>query len=112
MHDQATISRPRKAAGPERQTYFGPADTDRVMAILLALVSEVASIRERVDSHERLAAAGATPAPQRVEAYEPDAQTEAEREAWRDAYIRRLFRVVMEDVEALKKPQVPGELQL
>jgi hypothetical protein len=95
-------ARPRKAAGPERPVYFGPGDVDRVMAILLALVSEVASIRERLDTHERLAAGGSPPTPALVEAYTADDGTAAEREAWRGAYIRRLFRVVTEEVEALR----------
>jgi hypothetical protein len=99
--------RPRKAVGPDRQTYFDAGDVDRVMAVLLALVSEVAAIRERLDTHERVAGGGAPPAPATVEAYRPDPSVEADREAWRDAYIRRLFRVVTEDVEALGRS--PGE---
>jgi hypothetical protein len=96
--------RKRKAVGPQRQTYFGEGDVDRVMAILLALVSEVSSIRERLDTHERLAAQDALPSPDRVERYRADETTEDQREAWRDAFIRRLFRVVTEDVEALADP--------
>jgi hypothetical protein len=88
--------------GPERPVYFNSGDVDRVMAILLALTSEVASIRDRLDTHERIAAGGALPALDAVEAYTPDAPADAAREAWRDAYIRRLFRVITEDVEALK----------
>jgi len=96
------FNRPRKAAGPERPTYFTQADIDRVMAILLALTSEVASIRDRLDTHERLAAAGTLPAPAAVEGFEPDDAAQAEREAWRGGYIKRLFRVITEDVEALR----------
>jgi hypothetical protein len=99
--------RARKAIGPERPVYFKPGDVDRVMAIVLALASEVASIRDRIDSHERLADAGAPPRSSNVEAYVPDAAAEAAREAWRDAYIRRLFRVITEDLEALRA--APGE---
>jgi len=69
---------------------------------VLALVSEVAAIRERLDSHERLADAGHLSGVAQVEAYVPDEDAEAAREAWRDAYIRRLFRVITEDVESLK----------
>ncbi len=94
--------RPRKAIGPERQVYFGEGDVDRVMAVLLALVSEVASLRERLDTHERVAAAGQLPAPDAIEAYKADEDVESAREAWRDGYIRRLFRVITEDVEALR----------
>jgi hypothetical protein len=95
--------RPRKAVGPERQTYFNETDVDRLMAVVLALVSEVASLRERVDTHERIGGHGELPTVERVEAYLPDPPTEEAREAWRDAYIRRLFRVITEDVEALRR---------
>jgi hypothetical protein len=102
MTEEAS-SRPRKAVGPERPTYFNHADVDRVMGILLALISEVASIRDRLDTHERIAAGGNPPAPDLVEAYRPDPQASVERELWREAYIRRLFRVITEDVESLRQ---------
>jgi hypothetical protein len=102
MTDPSPSKRPRKAVGPARPTYFDSGDVDRVMAVLLALVSEVASIRDRLDSHERLAAVGTPADVAAVETYRPDADAEADREAWRDAYIRRLFRVITEDVEALR----------
>jgi hypothetical protein len=102
MTEDTTKPRPRKAAGPERPSYFNTGDVDRVMAIVLALVSEVAAIRERLDSHERLADMGSLAGVAQVEAYVPDEDAEAAREAWRDAYIRRLFRVITEDVESLK----------
>jgi len=101
MTDEAFV-RPRKAAGPERPSYFTHADIDRVMAILLALISEVAALRDRLDTHERIAATGALPAPDSVEAYRPNDEAESAREHWRNTYIRRLFRVITEDVEALR----------
>jgi hypothetical protein len=103
MTDTSWGERPRKATGPDRQAYFDASDVDRVMSVLLALVSEVASIRERLDTHERLAGAGAAASVEAVEAYRADDTAEDEREAWRDAYIHRLFRVITEDVEALRR---------
>jgi hypothetical protein len=100
--DKSSGSRPRKAAGPDRPAYFDHADIDRVMAVLLALIAEVASIRERLDTHERVAAEGSAPTPALVESYAADPATEEAREAWRDAYIRRLFRVITEDIDALQ----------
>jgi hypothetical protein len=101
MNDNTLTPRPRKAAGPERPSYLGSADVDRVMAVLLALISETAAIRERLDTHERLAASGVLATPEDVENYRPSAEAEAEREAWRDASIRRLFRVFTEDIESM-----------
>ena len=80
------------------------------MAVVLALVSEVAALRERLDTHERLVTTGLTPTPASVEAWLPDAATEAAREGWRDAYIRRLFRVFTEDTEALSRDGAAPEL--
>jgi hypothetical protein len=95
--------RPRKAQGPDRPVYFNQSDVDRVMSVVLALASEVASLRDRLDTHERVADAGALPATARIESYLPDPETIAARDTWRDAYIRRLFRVFVEDVEALRR---------
>jgi len=49
---------------------------------------------------------GSYKAPGRLLAEDPAA--EAAREAWRDAYIRRLFRVITEDVEALSRETDPS----
>jgi len=103
MTDTSWGERPRKATGPDRQSYFDAGDVDRVMSVLLALVSEVAAIRERLDTHERLGDAGALASVAAVEAYRADDMAEDQREAWRDAYIHRLFRVITEDVEALRR---------
>jgi hypothetical protein len=103
MSEGSRSERPRKATGPDRQTYFDASDVDRVMGVLLALISEVAAIRERLDTHERLAGAGAVVSVEAVEAFAADDIAEDQREAWRDAYVRRLFRVITEDVEALRR---------
>ncbi len=103
MEEPTWGPRPRKATGPERSTYFDRGDVDRVMAVLLALVSEVAAIRDRLDTHERLADSGQAPRTEAVEAYAPEPAVDEIREARRDAYIRRLFRVITEDVEALSR---------
>lgn len=95
--------RPRKAAGPDRPRYFDESDIDRVMAVVLALASEVSALRDRLDAHERLAEGGVLPGLNAVEGYRFDSTADGEREAWRDAYIRRLFRVFTEDVEALSR---------
>jgi hypothetical protein len=99
MNEFAHARRPRKATGPARPSCFDGRDVDRVMHVVLALVSEVATLRERLDTHERLAVAGLTATPEHVEAHVATADTESAREAWRDAYIARVLRVLTEDAQ-------------
>jgi predicted ATPase with chaperone activity len=92
----AGIKRRRFANGPPRPTYLTGVDADRAVMMILALASEVSALRERLDSHEQLAASGSLPTPESVEAHEPTAAVEARRAAARRAMIDRITRVLLE----------------
>jgi len=92
----ARIKRLRKANGPRRPRYLASPDADRAVMMLLALASEVSALRERLDTHERLAALGQPPLPAAIEAYEPPAAVEAARAAARRSLIDRIARVLLE----------------
>ncbi|MGB1875443.1 MAG: hypothetical protein ACPHGY_00775 [Rhodospirillaceae bacterium] len=62
--------------------------------MITALVGEVSILKDRVDTHERLAAAGKVATPEEIEAYEPDESVEDEREAARVAMLDRVFRII------------------
>jgi hypothetical protein len=94
-----TSNRRRKAVGPDRPTYLKSEDTDKVMAIVLALMSEVSSLRDRVDTHERLAQSGVWPTPDAVDGFRAEPDVLEAREVQREAYLKRLLRVVLEDLE-------------
>ncbi len=64
--------------------------------MLLALAAEVSALRERLDTHERLAAAGRLPEPAAVEAYTPGEDVEAARAAARRSLIERVTRVLLD----------------
>jgi len=105
MNESAQARRPRKAIGPARPSYFDATDIDRIMHVVLALASEVATLRERLDTHERLVGVGLSATPEHVEAHVANADTESAREAWRDAYIARVFRVLNEDAAESVRPR-------
>lgn len=109
MSEDGSRPRARKAAGPDRPSYLTGADTDKVMAIVLALMSEISSLRERLDTHERLAGEGVLSSHDAVEAYRPDGRVEDARTVWRKGFIRRLFRVVTEEVEMAKQDAAPSD---
>ena len=89
--------RPRKARGPSRPRYLESGDIDRVMLIVTSLMSEVSALRDRLDTHEALAAQGGVATREAVEAFRPDADCEALREIMRDAMLSRVLRVLFED---------------
>ena len=89
--------RPRKARGPARPRYLESEDIDRVMLIVTALMSEVSALRDRLDTHEALAAQGVVATCEAVEAFRPDEDCAASREAMREAMLSRVLRVLFED---------------
>jgi hypothetical protein len=72
------------------------ADADRAVMMILALATEVSALRERLDTHEQLAAAGRLPEPAAIESYTPTEEVEAARAAARRSLIERITRVLLE----------------
>jgi hypothetical protein len=60
--------------------------------MVFALTSEVAVLRERLDAHERLAAANAFTGPEAVDAYVPDESAQQARAAQRERLIAKVSR--------------------
>jgi hypothetical protein len=101
---------PSKPALPKtfkgkRPDFFDDPAVDRVLAIALAIAGEVSVLRDRVDSIERVAAAKGSFTKADVEAYEPPQDVAQEREAWRQAYLNRIFHVIRQEIDDLKRAQ-------
>ena len=101
--------RRRFANGPPRPKYLSDADADRAVMMILALATEVSALRERLDTHERLAAGARLPEPAAVEAYAPDADVEAARAASRRSLIERITRVLLEPEAPRVRAATAGE---
>ena len=65
--------------------------TDRLMAEIVRLAEEVCVLRDRLDTSERLAAAGKPADAAAVDAFEADAETTARRLAGHRDFFDRLF---------------------
>ena len=83
-----------KTAKGKRPVYFDDPQTDKVLAIVMALIGEVSVLRERLDTIERLLEAKDILASADIEAYQPDDSVAKEREQWRAEYIARVLRVL------------------
>ena len=95
--------RMRAARGPKRPDYMGNPDLDRFMMMFTALLSDVSALRDRLDTHERLAGEGKVATPEAIEAFEPSPEDVSRRSALRDAFLKRIFRVVFEDLERAER---------
>lgn len=98
---EPAVRQPRRrfARGQSRPEYLQPGDIDRVMIMLVALMSEVSALRDRIDTHEAVAELGEAITTDAIEAYELTPERTAQREANRAAMLKRVLRVVTEERE-------------
>jgi len=90
----------RKARG-ERPYFFADPNVDKVVAMIMGLAGEVAVMRDRLDTLERLLEAQGGLKREAIEAYKPSANVAAERAAWREVFLGEVLRIVEIEVEAL-----------
>ena len=84
----------QRVAKGRRPFFLDSPDSDKLLAMIVALAGEVSVVKERLDTHERLAAQGKVATPEEIENYAPDEDAEDEREAWRAAMLERVFRII------------------
>ncbi len=83
---------------------------EKLMAMVTALTGEVAMLRDRLDTHERLAEEGKPSRRQDVDAYIPDTGVMAERSTQHQRLLRKVFRVLKEDLARHETPADDAEL--
>lgn len=80
---------------------------DQLLDMVLALSSELSVLRDRIDTHERLAAEQTAATLEAVEAYEPDQAIGAERSKQRQRILSKVFWTLRvsfaRKMDALKK---------
>ncbi len=106
------IARAGAKAKGKRPAYFEDPATDRTLSILMALVGEVAVMRERLDTVERLLETKGTITRADIESYEPDRAAGHERGMQTRDYIARIMRGVQQDMEALEELDTPSVEEL
>ena len=89
----------RKPAG--KRPYFLDREVERVLAITMAAVQELAVARERIDTLERLLDAKGIIARDEIEGFTPNAAQTVERGQWTQEYLARVLRIVQQEGEAI-----------
>lgn len=93
----------QQSAKGERPRYFAEPGVDKVLSMVMALAGEVAVMRDRLDSVERLLETGQPVSRQALDAYMPDDVARAERDHWRARFLDIVLRAVHQEREALER---------
>jgi hypothetical protein len=97
--EEALARSANKPAG--RRPYFHAPEIERVLAITMAAVQELAVARERIDTLERLLEAKGLVAREEIESFLPSPTQAAERGLWLQEYLNRVLRIVQQEGEAI-----------
>jgi hypothetical protein len=87
-----------KPAG--RRPYFLHPETERVLAITMAVVQELSVARTRIDTLERLLERQGLLSRADIESFVPTREEAAERGAWVQEYLARVLRIIQQEGEA------------
>ena len=107
-HPEPKVKRIRTAKG-RRPYFFDDPNIDKLLAMIMALTGEVSVLRERLDTHERLAQKKKWASHQAIEDYEPDDITEAFRAQWRSEFIARVLRIVQVELDQITREKQDKE---
>ena len=103
---------PLKLAGAKakgkRPFFLKDPDVERVMAITMAVAQELAVMRERLDTVERLLEEKGTISQGDIETYAPSKDIAEQRGAWTQEYLARILRIYQQDIEALELGDEPS----
>jgi hypothetical protein len=88
----------------KRPYFFDDPAVERVLAITMTVAQELAVVRERLDTIERLLAQNGNLTRADIDAYQPDPEAARERAQWTRAYLARVLRIVQQEMEALARP--------
>jgi len=89
---RTTVTLPRTTKG-KRPGFFEDPATDQMMTFVLELATELAVVRERLDTVECLLDRQGNVTREDIEAYEPTPEEEQRRKQWLEDYYARVLRL-------------------
>lgn len=96
--EKVTAMKPKHAARTNPHFFEDP-NVDRMVSMMMDLAAEISVLRERLDTHERLAEAKGAYTQADIESYEPSDDVRATRDAWRNKFIDRLMKRMEQEYE-------------
>ena len=78
-----------------------------MLAVTMAIAQELAVMRERLDTVERVLEDKGTVTRADIETYTPSKPIAEERGAWTQEYLARILRIYQQEIEGLDLPDEP-----
>jgi len=72
--------------------FFDDPNTDRLLTMVMELASEVSVLRDRLDTHERVASQKSLYTEDDIEEFQPSDEEAAARSKWRSRFLDRLLK--------------------
>lgn len=94
-----------------RPYFFESKETERVMNIAMAIATEVAVVRERMDTIERLLEAKGILTQNEIEQFVPTDEQAEERQLWHTKYSARILRIIQQELDAIAHPENNMDMQ-
>ena len=94
-----------------RPYFFESKETERVMNIAMAIATEVAVVRERMDTIERLLEAKGILSQSEIEKFVPTDEQAEERQLWHTRYSARILRIIQQELDAIAHPENNMDMQ-
>ena len=85
-----------------RPRFFDDPVNDQLLAMIMALTGEVSVLRDRLDTHERLAAEKGLFTPNQISEYQPDESAEKDRARNRKLLLESVVSVLSEETARLR----------
>lgn len=106
---------PLKLAGAKpkgkRPFFLKNQDTEKVLAVTMAVAQELAVMRERLDTVERLLETKGI-SQEDIENFTPTKAQAEQRGAWTQEYLARILRIYQQEIEGLDKPNEPSSEEI
>ena len=100
MTEPVTLQKHAKGSRPQ---FFSDPAIDKLLAMVMALAGEVSVLRDRNDTWERLAEDKGLLERSEIEAFRPDKQVLAERDAWREEFLSQILRIIDVDADTMER---------
>ena len=104
------LKRIRTAKG-DRPYFFEDPNVDKLLAMVLALASELSAVRDRLDTHERLAEKKEWSSHEAIEGFKIDEETSSYRNQSREEFISRIMRIMKIELDNINPEETEKNYQ-